>query len=36
MKNKSVAIIGATCKLGIEISKTYANKGFDLVLISRI
>ena len=35
MKNKSVAIIGATCKLGIEISKTYANKGFDLVLISR-
>ena len=34
-KNKSVAIIGATCNLGIELSKIYAKNGFNLILISR-
>ena len=32
---KSIAIIGATCNLGIELSKLYANDGYDIILISR-
>ena len=35
MKTKSIAIIGSTCKLGVELSKVYAKNNYDLILIAR-
>ncbi len=35
MTKKTLAILGATCKLGIELSFIYAKNNYDLILISR-
>ena len=35
MKTKSIAIIGSTCELGVELSKIYAKNNYDLILIAR-
>jgi decaprenylphospho-beta-D-erythro-pentofuranosid-2-ulose 2-reductase len=35
MNTKSIAIIGSTCKLGLELSKVYAKNNYDLILIAR-
>ena len=35
MKTKSIAIIGSTCNLGVELSKVYAKNNYDLILIAR-
>ncbi len=35
MTKKIIAIVGATCELGIELSKIYAKNNFDLIIISR-
>ena len=31
MKTKSIAIIGSTCELGVELSKIYAKNNYDLI-----
>ena len=35
MNKKLVIILGATCELGKELSKVYANNDYNLILISR-
>ena len=35
MSKKTLAILGATCKLGVELSFIYARNNYDLILISR-
>jgi len=35
MTKKTVTILGATCKLGIELSYIYAKNNYNLILISR-
>ncbi len=35
MTKKTLTILGATCKLGIELSYIYAKNNFNLILISR-
>ena len=35
MTKKTLTILGATCKLGIELSNIYAKNNFNLILISR-
>ena len=35
MNKKTIAILGATCKLGVELSFIYAKNNFNLILISR-
>ncbi len=35
MTKKTLAILGATCKLGIELSFIYAKNNYNLILISR-
>tara|TARA_B100000401_G_scaffold420382_1_gene345796 strand:+ start:413 stop:1147 length:735 start_codon:yes stop_codon:yes gene_type:complete len=35
MNKKNLVILGATCKLGIELSYIYANNNYNLILISR-
>ena len=35
MTKKTLTILGATCKLGIELSYVYAKNNYNLILISR-
>ena len=35
MTKNTVTILGATCKLGIELSFIYAKNNYNLILISR-
>ena len=35
MNKKTVLILGATCKVGQELCKIYANNNYNLILISR-
>ena len=35
MTKKTLAILGATCKLGVELSFIYAKNNYNLILISR-
>ena len=35
MTKKTLTILGATCKLGIELSYIYANNNYNLILVAR-